>query len=170
LAGAAALALALGACATLGLRHGAGVTIHDAFIEIHPGTNISPEDQKELNRILAQYNSRLYKIKRTENGKVSTRGRLKDVLIDERLLAEVRNSGGVSFSALQIGTQAHPDHTFNPDHTDHPEHTDHPNQKSHPNNMIRTDHNEHPTQQIGYKMCSELVKRVTPVLKKYSRD
>ena len=158
-------ALALGACATLGLRH-AGVTIHDAYVEIHPGTHISPEDQKALDKILHQYESSLYKIRKTENGKVKTNGRLKDVLIEDRLLAEVRNSDGMSFSALQIGTQAHPDRTVNPDHNDHPEHTNHPDHNEHPNNV---EHNDHPNQ-IGYKICVELVNRVAPVLKKYSRD
>jgi len=165
-------ALALGACATVGLRHH-GVTFHDAFIEIHPGTNIKLGDQKQLDKILSQYDKSLYKIiKRTENGKVTTQGRLKDVLIEESLLAEVRNAGGVSFSALQIGTQAHPDQTDHPSHANHPELTDHPSQNVHPS------HNEHPSQTvrpdhpsvIGYKICVELVNRVTPVLKKYSGD
>ena len=49
LAGAAVLAL--GACATLELRKG-GVSLHEAYIEIHPGTNISMEDEKQLDRIL----------------------------------------------------------------------------------------------------------------------
>jgi hypothetical protein len=153
-------ALALGACATVGLRHH-GVTFHDAFIEIHPGTNIKAVEQKQLDKILSQYDKSLYKIiKRTANGKVTTQGRLKDVLIEESLLEEVRNAGNVSFSALQIGTQAHPDHTEHPSHTAHPEHNDHPSFLPTP---------DHPSV-IGYKICVELVNRVTPVLKKYSGD
>ena len=164
-------ALALGACATWGLRH-SGVAFHDAYVEIHPGTNISPEDQKALEKVLRQYDSSLYKIRRTVNGRVITRGRLKDVLIEDRLLAEVSNAAGTANSTLQIGTQAHSEQTIHPNHNNHPEQNDHPQQNNHPQ------HNDHPTstlhqdhpQQIGYQICSELVNRVTPILKKYSHD
>ena len=152
-------ALALGACATLGLRP-SGVTFHDAYVEIHPGTNISPEDQKALEKILRKYDSSLYKIRRTENGRVITGGQLKDVLIENRLLAEVSNAAGIANSALQIGTQAHPDQTIHPNHNNHPEQNDHP---------TSTLHQNHP-QQIGYQICVELVSRVTPILRKYSHD
>lgn len=171
-------ALALGACVTtLGSRHG-GVTFHDAYVEIHPGTNISPEDQRELVKILRQYDSSLYKIRRTDNGRVTTRGRLKDVLIEDRLQAEVSNGGGIAFSSLQIGTQAHPDHSIQAEHNSHPEQNNHPQQNVHPQQNSRPQHNEHPNsalhqqhpQLIGFEICSELVSRVTPVLKKYSHD
>lgn len=167
-------AVALGACATLGLRQ-SGVTFHEAYVEIHPGTNISPEDQKALDKILRQYDSSLYKIRRTENGRVTTGGRLKDVLIENTLLADVSNAAGAANSVLQIGTRAHPDQTIHPNHNNHPEHTDHPTSTLHQNHP---QHNDHPTstlhqdhpQQIGSQICGELVNRVTPILKKYSHD
>jgi hypothetical protein len=170
-------ALALGACATLGLRH-SGVTFHDAYVEIHPGTNISPEDQKALEKVLRHYDSSLYKIRRTENGRVRTYGRLKDVLTENRLLAEVGTATGIANSALQIGTQAHPDQTSHPNHNNHPEQNDHPQQNNHPQQNDHPQHNDHPTstlhqdhpQQIGFQICAELVNRVTPILKKYSHD
>src|SRR5262245_1396441 len=115
LAGAAALAL--GACATLSLKRG-GVCLQEAFIAIHPGTNISPEDEMQLDQILRQYKGSLYKIKKTANGQTTTRGRLKDVYIKPDLLAEVANSGGVSYWALQIGMA---DRTSNIEHTHHPD-------------------------------------------------
>jgi hypothetical protein len=78
LAGAAVLAL--GACATVELSKGTAelskgrVSLHEAYIEIHPGTNISMDDEKQLDRILRKYNSLYYKIKKTENGQVKTPG------------------------------------------------------------------------------------------------
>lgn len=175
LAGAAILAL--GACATLELGK-PGVSLHEAYIEIHPGTNISTADEKQLNQILRQYKGFFYKIKKTENGHATIRGQLKDVFIEPRLLTEVQNASGVSYWTTQIGTQAHPDHTIHPDHTVHPEHTVHPDRTHHPEHTIhpeRTshpDHNLHPdwfTEQDCEEMA-EMVKRVTPILKKYSRD
>ena len=154
LAGAAALAL--GACATLRLK-GGGVTLHDTYIEIHPGTNISPQDEQQLYRILGQYNSFFYKIKKTENAQVNTRGRLKDVFIEQTLLTEVAAAGGVSHFALQIGT--HPQH-MHPQHLQHPEHM-HLNPKYHPQHIVLAKDSE--------KMV-EMVRRVTPILQKYSRD
>ena len=171
-------ALALGACCTWSLRHGGGVTFHETFVEILPGTNICPEDQKQLDSILAEYDSSLYKIKKTENGRVTTHGRLEDVLVEKSLLAQVGNAVGVSNSALQIGTQAHPDQTIHLHHSDHPEHNDHPssakkighnNNPSHNKNPSSTLHEKHPSL-IGSKICAELVSRVTPVLKKYSHE
>ncbi len=168
LAGAAVLAL--GACATLGLG-GGGVNLHATSIQIHPGTNISMEDQKQLDQILRRYKTFLYKIKQTENGKVRTAGRLKDVFIQEKLLDEVKNAGGVSYWALQIGTAAHPDHTTNPDHTHHPEHFSNPDHTFNPDHTHNPDRTSHPD--FSAKDCrdmAELVRRVTPILKKYSRD
>src|SRR5258708_2335004 len=106
---AGAAVLALGACATLELGK-PGVTLHEAYIEIHPGTNISTGDEKQLNRILRQYKSIFYKIRKTENGQVKTQGRIEDIFIQEKLLTEVKKAGGVSYWALQIGTQCHPEH------------------------------------------------------------
>src|SRR5262245_38194714 len=82
LAGAAALAL--GACATIGLKRGC-VSFNEAYIEIYPGTNISPQDEARLYRILRQYNSSLYKIRKTDNSQMTTHGSLQDVYIKQDL-------------------------------------------------------------------------------------
>jgi hypothetical protein len=167
LAGAAALAL--GACATLQLG-GGGVSLHDTYIEIHPGTNISPQDEQQLDGILGQYKSWFYKIKKTENAQVRTKGHLKDIFIEPKLLTEVAAAGGVSHFALQIGTQAHPDHTIHPDHSVHPDHTIHPDHTVHPDRVAHPDHGSHPdrfTEKAQQEMV-EMVRRVTPILQKYS--
>jgi hypothetical protein len=181
LAGAAVLAL--GACATLELGK-PGVSLNEAYIEIHPGTNISMDDEKQLNRILRQYKNFFYKIKKTENGQVKTQGRLKDIFIEQKVLTEVKNAGGVSYWALQIGTKAHPDRTIHPDHTIHPERTIHPDHTIHPDRVAHPEHTIHPERTIHpdhtihpdsftEQDCNEMmemVRRVTPILKKYSRD
>ena len=162
LAGAAALAL--GACATLSLKRG-GLCLQEAYIAIHPGTNISPEDERQLYHILGQYKSSLYKVKKTANGQMTTRGRLKDVYIKPDLLAEVANSGGVSYSALQIGMaerSSHIDQANHPDRTCHIEHTNH---IEHTQNVEKVQINPE-----DYAKCVELVRRVTPILRKYSRN
>ena len=163
--------------------------MQEAYIAIHPGTNISPEDERQLYHILGQYKSSLYKVKKTASGQMTTRGRLKDVYIKPDLLAEVANSGGVSYSALQIGMaersshidQAnHPDRTCHIEHTNHIEHTQNVERTSHiehTQNVERTSHIEH-TQNVekvqinpeDYAKCVELVRRVTPILRKYSRN
>lgn len=162
LAGAAVLAL--GACATLELGKG-GVALHEAYIEIHPGTNISAEDVNQLNQILSQYKSFFYKIKTTQNGQIKTQGKLKDIFIEEKLLNEVNNAGGASVRAVQIGTPAHPDYMIHPDHVVHPEHV------IHPDHMVHPEHGPHPqfTKKDVYDMV-EMVKRVTPILQKYSAN
>jgi hypothetical protein len=171
-------AVALGACATWGLRHGPGVTFHDVYVEIHPGTNISWQDHNALATVLKKYDSSLYKIRRTENGKVRTYGSLQDVLIESRLLAEANNAGGTANSSLQIGTRAHPDHTIQANHNNHPEHNNNPSHNKNPSNNDHPSHNKNPSgtlhqlhpSQIGSTICEELVGKVTPILKKYSHD
>jgi len=180
LAGAAALAL--GACATtLALKRG-GVCLQQAYIAIHPGTKISPEDEAQLYNILRQYKSSLYKIKTTANDQMTTRGSLKDVYIKPNLLAEAANSSGVSYSALQIGMaerSSHVDQVNHPDRTCHVEHTnhiEHTQNVEHTKNIEHTSIVEH-TRSVeakinpsDYAKCVELVRRVTPILKKYSRN
>jgi hypothetical protein len=71
---------------------------------------------------------------------------------------------------LQIGTQAHPDHTIHPDHSVHPDHTIHPDHTVHPDRVAHPDHGSHPdrfTEKAQQEMV-EMVRRVTPILQKYS--
>ena len=156
LAGAAALAL--GACATIGLKRGC-VSLNEAYIEIHPGTNISLQDEARLYRILRQYNSSLYKIRKTNNSQMTTHGSLQDVYIKQDLLTEVANSAGVSYSAVQIGKSSHIEHTRNIEHTNNIEH------------IQNVEHYKSVETQIDpkdYAKCVELVRRVTPILQNYS--
>src|SRR5437762_13584370 len=97
------VALVLGACATLGLRSG-GVNIDDTYIEIHPGTQISPDDQKDLARILSKYKNKLYWV---ENIDRVPEGELNCVYVDNTLLNEMLQSysAGTSYSAIQIGAR-----------------------------------------------------------------
>lgn len=97
--------LIVAAC-TITQKHGPGVYIHETFIEIYPGTNISSDDQKALNAILKHFDKSLYKIKTYEQGKlVKTQGALEDVYIDPVLVAEVIKASqqGIPNLADQIG-------------------------------------------------------------------
>ena len=141
--------------------------MNESYIEIHPGTNISPEDEKKLYRILRKYNSSLYKIRKTDNSQMTTHGSLQDVYIKPDLLTEVANSAGVSYSAVQIGKSSHIEHTQHIEHTRNIEHT------QHIEHILNVEHFKSVETQIDakdYAKCVELVRRVTPILQKYSCD
>ena len=98
------IALIVVACA-ITQQHGPGVSIHETFVEIYPGTNISSADQKALDAVLENFNKSMYKIKTYDRGKlVKTRGSLEDARIDQTLVAEasIASQKGVSVSTLQI--------------------------------------------------------------------
>src|SRR6476646_1491443 len=48
------IALIVGACA-ITQKHGPGVSIHETFVEIYPGTKISSADQKALDAVLKHF-------------------------------------------------------------------------------------------------------------------
>jgi hypothetical protein len=73
-------------------------------------------------------------------------------------------SNGVSYSAVQIGAAEHGWHPGHGWHPDHSEHGWHPGHGWHP------DHGWHPLTKEDLRQCREMVRRVTPILKKYSRD
>lgn len=151
----------LGACATLGLRRG-GVDIDDSYIQIHPGTKIAPADEAQLDQILGRYKTKLYKIKGYADGKLAaTNGRLNDIYIEQSFLAEVAKAetNGVPYSTLQIGADERGWHP-----TTHSGRGWHPAHGSHPA------HGWHPLTKEDLRECREMVRRVTPILKKYSRD
>ena len=79
----------MGACATVGLRRG-GVNIDDTYIEIHPGTQISPDDQKDLAKILGKYEKKLYWVENINNK--AGAGELSCVFVDNTLLDELLQS------------------------------------------------------------------------------
>lgn len=196
------IVLGVGACETLKSHHG-GVTMHDTYVAIHPGTKISPDDQQRLDTILKKYHNSLYKVQQYDKGKlVKSAGRLKNVRMDQALLAEVSSAAhdGVSVSTVEIGIAAHPETMGTASHPDfvnhgnfssHPDAVNHQNTVNASNNPDRThrasnpDHANHPDHsktahpnQVGSKNnpdmtksefddCTELVKRVAPILKKY---
>src|SRR5205809_7607698 len=97
--------LILAACATLGLRTGC-VNIDDTYIEIHPGTNIAPTDEAALRKILSQYKSKLYWIrKKDRQNLINDEGKLSEIYINKALLDEqaTGEQQGISYSAIQIG-------------------------------------------------------------------
>jgi len=99
------VALIIVAC-TITPTHGPGVSIHETYVEIYPGTKISSKDQNALDAVLKQFNKSLYRIGTYDQGKlVKTRGSLEDTLIPQRLVAEVTKASqkGVSDLALEIG-------------------------------------------------------------------
>jgi len=99
------IALIVVGCAITPLL-GPGVSIHEPFVEIYPGTNISSADQKALDAVLKQFSTSLYKIRTYDRGKlVKTQGSLEDARIDETLVAAaiIASQKGVSVSTLRIG-------------------------------------------------------------------
>src|SRR5207247_557510 len=177
-----AFALTLGACATWGLFH-RGVDIDESFIQIHPGTKITPEDQAKLDQILSQYKTKLYKIKNNVNGNLMpAKGHLNNLYIEQSFLAEVAQAetNGVPYSALQIGAAGNaehapvPDHAPRPDLAPSPDHAPVPDHAPRPEHAPRPDHAPVPDHaprpdllsREDFRKCTELVKRVTPILKK----
>jgi hypothetical protein len=143
------ITLIIGAC-TISQKHGPGVYIHNAYIEIYPGTQISSGDQKALNAILKHFDKSLYKIKTYEHGQlVKTQGRLDDVYIDPVLVADVIKASqqGIPNFAEQIG---------NPNRT----HGMAPS----------TGHAAKMPTPLPPEESERLVRLVTPVLLKYSND
>ena len=101
------IALIVGACA-ITQKHGPGVSIHETFVEIYPGTKISSADQKALDAVLKQFSKSLYKIRTYDGGKlVKTQGSLEEARIDQTLVADAINASqkGVSVSTLQVCAQ-----------------------------------------------------------------
>lgn len=98
------IALIVAACA-ITQNLGPGVSVHEAFVEIYPGTNISSADQKALDAVLKQFSKSLYKIRTYDRGKlVKTQGSLEEDRIDQTLVAGaiIASQKGVSVSTLQI--------------------------------------------------------------------
>jgi hypothetical protein len=141
------IALIVVACA-ITQKHGPGVSIHETYVTIYPGTKISSADQKALDAVLKNFNKSLYKIRTYDHGKlVKTRGSLEDTRIDQTLIADVINASqkGVSHSTLQVGKSG-----------------------------MWTQQSPSPPPVSGspmeLEMCKELVRRVTPILQKYSQE
>jgi hypothetical protein len=140
------IALVVVACA-ITQKHGPGVSIHETYVEIYPGTKISSADQKALDAVLKNFNKSLYKITTYDRGKlVKTQGSLEDARIDQTLVADAINASqkGVSVSTLQIA------------------HGPAPWKEQSPSPESVSDRTK-------LELFKRLVNRVTPILQKYSR-
>ena len=150
--------LGIFAC-TITPKHGPGVSIQEASVEIYPGTKISIHDQKALDAVLKHFNQSLYKIKTYDRGKlVKTSGTLQDARIDQTLVADATNASqkGVSYRTLQIGT------TYQID-------IGKPNRTNSYIWPMRSTPYPAPTSP-EVELSKRLVSRVTPILQKYSQQ
>ena len=156
------------------------VTIEKDRILI-PGTNISESDQRAMNAILAQYDKSLYKLKGYVNGKAGKQqGTLNDAAIDKATAARAaKHAKDPHFSGwtLQIGNTANQDisgRTTNQDISGRTSNQDIPGRTSNQNKPGTTTNQEvvngpSPTPHDASK-ARELVKRLTPILRKYSKS
>ena len=166
----AAAIVALSACEIYGNR--GGVNLGDTYVEIHPGTHFSPDDTKALNKILSEYDRRLYWVANVNGPKITDSGKLSYVYVNYPFLDEVEKAAtaGTSYSVIQIGARYHSPHV--PDHSPHvPDHSPHVPAHS-PHIPVMSGHSPHPTSILSredYRKCTELVKRVTPILQNYSQ-
>jgi len=159
------------------------VTIEKDRILI-PGTNISESDQRAMNAILAQYDKSLYKLKGYVNGKAGKQqGSLNDAAIDKATAARAAKHAKdphFSGSTLQIGFTANqdiskkPGNTSNQDISGRTSNQDIPGRTSNQNKPGTTTNQDvvngpSPTPHDASK-ARELVKRLTPILRKYSKS
>ena len=158
------------AAAVLGLsgcnmfdKLGGGET-HDTYIEIPPGTQIPPEQQKELAKILSKYNSTLYWV--WDINKKRNVGDLSCVYVHKTLLGEISNSAGTSYSSIQIGARPTASNCDQTHHTPSTHHTP----KTHHTPFLHHTPVTHTTtlKEEDYRQSRALVKEVTPILQKYT--
>jgi hypothetical protein len=172
---AAAIALAcLGTCPAFADSTSDPVTIEKNRILI-PGTNISENDQRAMNAILAQYDKSLYKLKGYVKGKPGKQqGTLNDAVIDKATAARAAvhaKDPHFTGSTLQIGFTANQDISRKPGNTSN---QDVPKK---PGSTVNQDISTKPgstanqdwTTKSGSAASQELVKRLTPILRKYSK-
>ena len=160
--------LALAACVT---GNHSGVNINDTYIEIHPGTQISPDDQKNLTKILSKYEKKLYWVENI-NKKADT-GELSCVYVDNTLLNELLQSEnvGTSYSAIQIGARPSMGNCDNVHNTPNAHNTPNTHQTA---NAHQTRFPHHtPSLHVAltatdYDKSRALVNEVTPILQKYT--
>lgn len=168
LALAVSVTLVVVAC-TVAQKHGPGVYIHEASVEIYPGTNISSADQKALDAVLKKFDKSFYKIRTYDRGKlVKTHGSLEEARIDQTLVADAIKASqkGVSVFTLQLGIGiGKPNWTA---------WMIHPMWSSpSPSPVGQTDQSYtpiHPMYDKDYQVSKRLVSLVTPILQKYSYD
>ncbi|PYK57525.1 MAG: hypothetical protein DME43_14950 [Verrucomicrobia bacterium] len=161
------------------------VTIQQSGILIRPGTQLSEGDQTAMNEILKSYDKSLYKIQTYENGQLKkTQGKLSDMYIDKATASEAAKAmteKGSTQYVIQIGflDKTHQSPTPPPMYalTDktHKSPTPIPGvpNKTHqsptppaPTPSDKTHQMQQPTG--ASKEAEDLVKRLTPILEKYS--
>jgi hypothetical protein len=147
------------------------VTIEKDRILI-PGTNISESDQRAMNAILAQYDKSLYKLKGYVNGKAGKQqGSLNDAAIDKATAARAAKHAKdphFSGSTLQIGYTSNQDISGRTSNQDISGRTSNQNKPGTTTNQEKVN-NPSPTPHDASK-SRELVKRLTPILRKYSKS
>jgi hypothetical protein len=168
------------------------VTIEKDRILI-PGTNISESDQRAVNAILAKYDKSLYKLKGYVKGKAEKpKGTLNDASIDKATAARAaKHAKDPNFSGwtLQIGSTtnqntaaksgnttnqngaANPGNTANQNGAAKPGNTANQNGSANPGNTANQNGaaaKPGPSPEDGSK-SRELVKRLRPILQKYSK-
>ncbi len=160
------------------------VTIQQNGILIRPGTQLSEDDQKAMNEILKSYDKSLYKLQTYENGQLKkTQGKLSDIYIDKATAsqaAKAMTEKGSTQYVIQIGFL---NKTHVPSPTPPPMNalTDKTHQSPTPPQMYaltdKTRQSPTPpaptpsdkTHQAGAsKEAEDLIKRLTPILEKYS--
>ena len=150
------------------------VTIEKDRILI-PGTNISESDQRAMNAILAQYDKSLYKLKGYVNGKAGKQqGSLNDAAIDKATAARAAKHAKdphFSGSTLQIGFTANQDISKKPGNTSNQDIPGRTSNQNKPGTTTNQDvvNGPSPTPHDASK-ARELVKRLTPILRKYSKS
>ncbi|PYX28292.1 MAG: hypothetical protein DMG80_16740 [Acidobacteria bacterium] len=142
------------------------VTIEKDRILI-PGTKISEKDQRELNAILAHYDKSLYKVKGYDKGKATqSNGALKDSLIDRATASRAATHAKdrhFTGSTLQIGFTSNQDISGRTSNQERSGATS--NQDVTSANNQQTAANPSRDQ----SRARELVKRLTPILRKYTK-
>jgi hypothetical protein len=143
------------------------VTIEKNRILI-PGTNISESDQRAMNAILTQYNKSLYKLKGYVNGKAGKQqGTLKDAAIDKATAARAAvhaKDPHFTGSTLQVGFTANQDISRKPGSTANQDWTTKSGSTANQEKVNDPSASPHDASK-----AAELVKRLTPILRKYSK-
>jgi len=164
---------------------GSKVTIQQSGILIRPGTKLSEGDQEAMNKILKSYDKSLYKIQTYENGQLKkTQGKLSSIYIDKATASEAARAmteQGSTQYVIQIGflNKTHGSPTPPPppiyaltDKTHQsPAPTPGTTNKTHqsPTPPAPTPSDKtHQMQGAQSKEAEDLVKRLTPILEKYS--
>jgi hypothetical protein len=170
------------------------VRINNDMILLHPGTRLRKPDRQAFDQILSQYDKSLYKIQYYKKGRPFTRtyGQLSDALIDKTIAAEAESAklAGESIATLQIiaatrseqpfataaGAQQPPSPapgaTTNPQQARpqaSPGATTNPQHAAGASPAATTNPQRQNAPAVGDKAARELIERLKPILKRYSK-